>query len=1323
MSDSTARLARGGLLAMLCSLGVLFLLTTTAAFAALPEGFGSEGPGAGQFFEPSGIAVDQGNGDVFIADRNNDRIDMFSGKGVFVRAWGWGVADGKTKAPQVCTTRCYGGTEAPFVGAGAGQFNSPEGIAVDNGGFSASEGDVYVVDAGNHRVQKFSPEGTFLLMFGGQVNVSSADVCVAGEEANCRSGVNAGGAGEFKSLEKRAIAVDANGTVLVGDENRVQEFSEAGTLLGEIKLPGVGLIENLAVDSADDLYVKGSALSGVRKFNMSGTALGSPRDEAGNGEAGEFQAITVGPSDELLVNDFRRPVHRLLGFDATGAPVAGFDAGTRAEDGLTGIAYSSGAGAVYVLNQFNEPLEGKHEARVRIVPVPPPGPFVVPGSEAVSEVTPTGARLCARVNAEGPGPTGYHFEHGPTTAYSQSTAVGELAAGGFEDQEVCATISGLSPETAYHFRVVAEDTASQVAHGADQSFASLPAVSIDGTWATEIQSTSARLDAHLDPHGLASEYRFEYGPTTAYGSSVRVPGGSLPETVSEEVQELLPDQTYHYRVIARNALNGPGQYVLGPDRTLTTQGDASTLPDGRIWEQVSPPNKHGFPLEPLTEEGGLIKSAAAGGKFTYVALGPVTGETEGVRSPEDSQLISTRESTGWSTKDITTRHEEIALIHPGGASEYKSFAEDLSTGIVEPVGDTPLSPQTTERTPYRRESDGTLVPLVTASNVPKGVRFGGEETLGTGSGFWGNGVEFITATPDLSHLLIESPQVLTDGFKPGFEPAGTSSIYEIEPGGGLQLISILPGSSRQPAAEAGLQVGVGNADHNMRGAISDDGNRVVFETEKFHLFLRDVALGQTLQLDVGQEHSQGGVGHPVFQAASSDGSRVFFTDETRLTNDATANEHEPDLYMCEISLNPEGHLSCALSDLSVDPTVGEAANVAGDVSAVDSSAEHVYFAASGVLTSAKETNAAGEHAVPGNCDSTGEAACNLYVYDTSTKQLSLVAVLSSHDDPDWSGRTAERQLGNLTARSSPNGEYFTFMSQRPLTGYDNLDANSGQPDEEVFIYDTGTGKLHCVSCDPTGARPHGVYDAESFPGLLVDHADSWRKHWLAGSIPGWTLARSAEGADYQSRYLSDSGRMFFTSPDALVPQAKNKVEDVYQYEPPGVGSCTTERSTYSSVSEGCVSLISSGTAKEESAFLDASENGEEVFFLTQAPLATSDTDSAYDVYDAHVCSASSLCPPAPAPPAAECSGDSCQNPVAPPTDSTPASLSYHGPGNASPAPAAVSPKPKPLTRAQLLARALRSCRTKHSRRKRTQCERAARKTYAAKTSKAARRKR
>jgi hypothetical protein len=147
-------------------------------------------------------------------------------------------------------------------------------------------------------------------------------------------------------------------------------------------------------------------------------------------------------------------------------------------------------------------------------------------------------------------------------------------------------------------------------------------------------------------------------------------------------------------------------------------------------------------------------------------------------------------------------------------------------------------------------------------------------------------------------------------------------------------------------------------------------------------------------------------------------------------------------------------------------------------------------------------------------------------------------------------------------------------------------------------------------------------------------------------------------SSYQSRYLSDSGRLFFNSDDALSPSDTNGTEDVYEYEPSGVGDCSTGSTTFSSLSGGCVDLVSSGTGKEESAFVDASESGDDVFFMTSAELSGLDTDSVVDIYDARV---GGGFPVPQAPPA--CEGDACQSPVAAPNDPTPGSLTYKGPGN------------------------------------------------------------
>jgi hypothetical protein len=267
-------------------------------------------------------------------------------------------------------------------------------------------------------------------------------------------------------------------------------------------------------------------------------------------------------------------------------------------------------------------------------------------------------------------------------------------------------------------------------------------------------------------------------------------------------------------------------------------------------------------------------------------------------------------------------------------------------------------------------------------------------------------------------------------------------------------------------------------------------------------------------------------------------------------------------------------------------------------------------------------------------------------------------------------------------------------------------------------------KLVCASCDPTGARPVGVFD--SGHSLVVDREAIWAQngnegfgnHWLAGSVPGWDNFASG-GSTYQPRYLSDSGRLFFNSPDALVPQDTNGLEDVYEYEPVGVGGsdgCTEASSTFGMRSDGCVGLISAGTASAESVFYDASETGGDVFFTTTGKLVSEDYDKGYDVYDAHVCSEAVPCKSVPVSPPACTSGDSCKAaPTPQPEIFGPApSATFNGVGNVTSSPSSPVVSSKSLTRAQKLTRALKACRKK--RKGRGVCEAYARKRYAVKSS-------
>jgi hypothetical protein len=140
-----------------------------------------------------------------------------------------------------------------------------------------------------------------------------------------------------------------------------------------------------------------------------------------------------------------------------------------------------------------------------------------------------------------------------------------------------------------------------------------------------------------------------------------------------------------------------------------------------------------------------------------------------------------------------------------------------------------------------------------------------------------------------------------------------------------------------------------------------------------------------------------------------------------------------------------------------------------------------------------------------------------------------------------------------------------------------------------------------------------------------------------------------EGVIPQPYYLSDSGRLVFDTQDSLSPgDTNNGVEDVYESEPPGVGSCND--------GNGCVRLISSGSGTGDSNFLAMDRSGANIFFTTTDRLSPKDEDGLVDLYDAREFGgiASEF-----AAPATECSGEACQLFTPPAVESNPAS---GGPG-------------------------------------------------------------
>src|SRR5215813_7447248 len=103
----------------LYAVGALCALSPASAPALVSE-FGEEGEGAGQFGRAIGIAVNQESGEVYLADRRNNRIVQFTGEGKFLRTWGFGVSDG-SEAFEVC--QAPGPCRAGTPGTAGGQLS------------------------------------------------------------------------------------------------------------------------------------------------------------------------------------------------------------------------------------------------------------------------------------------------------------------------------------------------------------------------------------------------------------------------------------------------------------------------------------------------------------------------------------------------------------------------------------------------------------------------------------------------------------------------------------------------------------------------------------------------------------------------------------------------------------------------------------------------------------------------------------------------------------------------------------------------------------------------------------------------------------------------------------------------------------------------------------------------------------------------------------------------------------------------------------------------------------------------------------------------
>ncbi|MDX6602553.1 MAG: hypothetical protein QOF13_1755 [Solirubrobacterales bacterium] len=734
-----------------------------------------------------------------------------------------------------------------------------------------------------------------------------------------------------------------------------------------------------------------------------------------------------------------------------------------------------------------------------------------------------------------------------------------------------------------------------------------PAVShlpvVEAQSVTQVGPISATLNAKINPKGSQTSYVFQYLTAAAYeanepaerfaGASEAplggAPLGSGQVGLSAAVTLSKLSPGTEYRYRVV-ATNAEGSTQGSAEAFRTFALEAPGLPNGRAWELVSPVQKNGGEVLPAAPN-----TASCGGECKPGLAAPrfptqVTASGDGIAY----------QGSPFTLNDGPAEFDEYVSTRGSNSWQTRSLGP--------PLGDNPLfeafalTPDLGSALLYARNP--ALTPEAPAGyrNVfaqPGSDRFDLDPLLKTAplnrapDGAEGFALNYVGATADFSRVFFEANDALTGEtpFAPAALDGGSkkNNLYEWSDGE-LHLLNVQPGNAE-----------------TTPGA----------------------AFGSGLQLSpTSLERAD------YSNAISTDGSRVFWSSESgqvyvRVDGETTREIPDPGKFLTASQdgskvLLSNGHLYDLETETTTDLTQGQGGFLG--ITGQGDDLSHVYLVDTKVLTG-EEENEEGAKAKDGEP--------NLYAW--SEGGLAYVATLSPQDNTTAGITTWEAAPVVRTAEASPDGRWLAFNSLAELTGVDTIGACEyaatileyvgSVPCAEVFLYDSESGELSCPSCNPVGEHPHG---------------DSFLR-----------IAQNAKGHLEQPRYLTNSGRLYFDSRDSLVLHDTNgKVEDVYQYEPKGVGGCSKEG--------GCVSLISAGHEAIDSNFLAMDESGRNVFFTTRDQLSLKDKDDLIDLY---VAREGGGIPSETETARGECQGEACQPLFSPPNDPTPGSSSFEGAGN------------------------------------------------------------
>ncbi len=406
-------------------------------------------------------------------------------------------------------------------------------------------------------------------------------------------------AGDSESFPSRLVqmAVDDTGVVYYPDYsvNVLRKYDADGDPAGQITGSDEHTIAGpvaAAVDPAGNVYVVDIVQARVQKFNSAGVwQMTFSSNEA-------ERSVAVADDGRVFVGKGESVNFHITVYDASGVEIDEFGLGDFGTPPLGGsfITVDSTTGYVYASDPGNNVI------RVYAEPEPP-----VATTGQASAVTQTSATLEGDLNPGG-AETDCLFLYGEAGGSLDEEAACETdPVEGSTTVDVSADVSGLEPNTEYEFKLTAENSVGSD-EGDVESFATLPNAPTATTGsAGGVTQTAATLNATVNANGDDASCVFQYGTSTAYGStvpcSVNPVTGSSATVLSAALSGLAPGTTYHFRVVAENG----GGKASGSNQTFTTaahtcETDASLCPKPEEPKPAAPaPAPTPAPAPPVTK--------------------------------------------------------------------------------------------------------------------------------------------------------------------------------------------------------------------------------------------------------------------------------------------------------------------------------------------------------------------------------------------------------------------------------------------------------------------------------------------------------------------------------------------------------------------------------------------------------------------------------------------------------------------------------------------------------------------------------------------------